>query len=354
MNSLQKSHLFSCIAQQIFAWLKMRCLNWIFILTNVKKLPELAFLQDLLAQAPGFVMIFLGEDYRFAFTNKEVEVMLGGMDVIGLSIKELAPEPLRKDIVGRLDSVWKTGKPFMARELPYRAFINNGPDFKIRYADFLHHPIRDKEGEIIGIYVQGTDVTERKHFHENLALLKQQSVSVVRDIVKMIERSVDEVLSRESDTVSAEMELQRRFDLLVEVQASFIDMQGLSKDIEETIRNALSLMVADISAISIKGDRVALSALYQPPLILLIQGLIHDAIDNNIELKNINIYWRVLDNNMLNIVWREQRLNSLHDTNGDIDNSLIYRLININPNNNLSTLQEDGVLEYNIDICLDV
>lgn len=346
--------MFSGIARQVFACLYMLLLNWIFILTHVKKLPELAFLQDLLEQAPGFVLIFLGEDYRFVFTNKEVDVMLGGMDVAGLSIKEVAPEPLRGDIIGRLDYVWKNGKPFMARDLPYRAFINNGPDFKIRYADFLHHPIRNKEGEIIGIYVQGTDVTERKHFHENLALLKQQSISVVRDIIKMIERSVDEVLSRENDTVSAEIELQRRFDLLVEVQASFIDMQGLSKDIDEIIANALSLMVADISAISIIGDRVGLNAIYQAPLILLLQGLIHDAIANNIALQNIKIHWRLLDGNILHIVWREDGLDPSQDFIRNIDNSLIYRLININSNNNFSTLQEDGAMEYNIDICLEV
>lgn len=329
-------------------------LNWIFILPHVQKLPELEFLRDLLMQAPGFVMIFLGPEYRFVFTNREVDVMLGGLDVTGLTMREVAPEPLQKDIIGRLDYVWKSGKPFMARDLPYRAFTNNSPDFEIRYADFLHHPIRDKNGEIIGIYVQGTDVTERKHFHENLALLKQQSISVVRDIIKMIDNSVNQALKNETDLKLAEEELQRRFTLLANIQSSFIDMRWQPQNINEVVENALSLMLVDISAIEIKGEAVALNAIYHAPFILLLQGLIYNAIENNIALKNIRIHWHLLENNMLNLVWREENLDPSIEQARNIDNSLIYRLINIDSNNNISTLHQDKASEYHINMCLDI
>lgn len=323
-------------------------------MTNVEKLPELEFLQDLLMQAPGFVMIFLGPEYRFVFTNKEVDVMLGGMDVTGLTIRQVAPEALQKDVIGRLDYVWNSGKPFMARDLPFRAFSNNSPDFRIRYADFLHHPIRNKGGEIIGIYVQGTDVTERKQFHENLAMLKQQSVSVVRDIIKMIDRSVDQVLRREDNLDIAEMELQRRFDLLANIQTSFMNIEAAPKNIDEVINNGLSLMLPNASQVVLHGDAIAINSIYQAPLILLVQGLVHDALENNISLENIKIRWALSNKNILNIIWREEAQNSSIEYVRNIDNTLIYRLININPNNNVSTLLEDKAMEYNINICLDI
>lgn len=324
------------------------------ILTNIEKLPELTFLQELLMQAPGFVMIFLGPEYRFVFTNKQMDLMLGGMDVTGLTIRQVAPEPLQKDVIGRLDTVWKTGKPFMVRDLPYRAFTKDSPDFDIRYADFLHHPIHNKAGEIIGIYVQGTDVTERKQFHENLALLKQQSVNVVRDIIKMIDRSVDQVLKNETDLKIAEAELQRRFVLLADIQSSFIDMQGQPKNIDEIVNNALSLMVADISAIKIKGEIIALNAIYHAPFILMLQGLIYNAIENNIALENIKIHWQLLENKILHFVWREETLDTSIEQARNIDNSLIYRLINIHSANNISTLHQDKASEYHINMCLDI
>lgn len=316
-------------------------------------LPELDFLTQVLSQAPGFVTVFLGREHRYAFMNKGMEVMLRGRNVIGQTIAETLPPVMRDEIVNRLDRVWHSGKPFMVKALPYRIYDKNMNDIIVRYGDFLHQPIKNHDGKVVGVYVQGVDVTDRKIAQENLAFLKHQSISLVRDIITMIKNSVDQVLETSKDLDSAYDDVQNRFDLLVKLQTSFLSNTNGNRSLHSIIRNAVSVMMPNAQAIEISGQPFELDLNYQSALVLLVQEMARNAIKHGIGPEKIHISWQRQDQNMLSIVWREKAVDMANYQLSNLDSSVVKRLMTLNQHNKVKSSTRPQSIEYVLDLCLE-
>ncbi|PLC48802.1 hypothetical protein CR159_15775 [Pollutimonas subterranea] len=60
----------------------------------------------------------------------------------------------------KLDHVFATGEPFIGRALPIQLQrLADGP-LEQCYIDLIYQPMRDPQGKIMGIFVQGHDVTD--------------------------------------------------------------------------------------------------------------------------------------------------------------------------------------------------
>lgn len=316
-------------------------------------LSELDFLRQVVAQAPGFVTVFLGREYRYAFMNRGMEVMLRGRNVIGQTVFEALPADLCHEITNRLDRVWKTGKPFMAKALAYRTYDKNKNDIIVRYGDFLHQPIKNHDGKMVGIYVQGIDVTDRKIAQENLAFLKHQSLSLMRDIIIMIENSVDHALETAGDLDSAYNDVQSRFDLLAELQASFLSNTNGNRSLHSIIRSAISLIMPNAQAIEISGQPIELDRNYQSALVLLMQDMARNAIKNGVAPEKIHISWKRNGQNKLNIAWQEKAIETDKCQLSSLDSSVVNRLMTLNQKNKIKSLRRSQNIEYVLDLCLE-
>lgn len=314
---------------------------------------ELDFLRQVVAQAPGFVTVFLGREYRYAFMNKGMEVMLRGRNVIGRTVFETLPPDLCHEITKRLDRVWQTGKPFMAKSLAYRTYNKNKNDIIVRYGDFLHQPIKNHDGKMLGIYVQGIDVTDRKVAQENLAFLKHQSVSLVRDIINMIENSVDHALETADNLDSAYNDVQRRFDLLAELQAGFLSNTNGNRSLHNIIRSAISLIMPNAQAIEISGQPIELDRNYQSALVLLVQDMARKAIKNGVTTEKIHISWKRNGPNRLNIAWQEKPIEIEKCQLSSLDSSVEKRLMTLNQKNKIKSSRRQQSIEYVLDLCLE-
>ncbi|MET0719820.1 MAG: PAS domain-containing protein, partial [Tardiphaga sp.] len=121
---------------------------------------EREHLRSLFNQAPGFVAVLMGPKHVFELANEAYYQLVGHREIIGKAVWEALPEVAGQGFEEFLDSVYKTGIPWTTRGMPIAVQREpNGPIVQ-RYVDLVYQPYRDAQGETIGIFAQGYDVTD--------------------------------------------------------------------------------------------------------------------------------------------------------------------------------------------------
>jgi len=111
-------------------------------------------------QAPVGITILRGPNHVAEMANEAYLKLVGKEEsaFVGKPLFDSLPEV--KGTVGELlDTVYSTGIPYHGNELPVP--INRSGDPEIFYFDFLYHPLKEENGEISGIIVTATEVTEK-------------------------------------------------------------------------------------------------------------------------------------------------------------------------------------------------
>ncbi len=121
---------------------------------------EHARLQAMFEQAPGFMALLTGPDHVFGSANAAYVQLVGGRDVVGRPLREALPEAVPQGFVEVLDRVYRSGAAHMATAHPTWLA---GADAvrRLHYLDYVYQPLRGEDGAVFGVFVQGSDVTER-------------------------------------------------------------------------------------------------------------------------------------------------------------------------------------------------
>jgi PAS domain S-box-containing protein len=117
-------------------------------------------LLQLFEQAPSFMAVLGGPDHVFEYINPQYAKLIAGRGVIGKSLAEGLPEVVEQGFVALLDRVYATGEPYNAYAAKVDLLQDDGA-IEERFLDFVYQPIRDAGGEVTGVFVEGSDVTER-------------------------------------------------------------------------------------------------------------------------------------------------------------------------------------------------
>lgn len=133
---------------------------------------EGARLRDMFKQAPGFMAVLGGPDHVFEIVNDSYLQLIGHrQDVIGKSVQEVLPELQGQGFFELLETVFKTGEPFVGRSMPVS--LQRKPDSVVekRFIDLVYQPLSDRSGAISGIFAEGYDVTDRVEGEQKQKLL---------------------------------------------------------------------------------------------------------------------------------------------------------------------------------------
>jgi signal transduction histidine kinase/ActR/RegA family two-component response regulator len=131
-------------------------------------------LRGLFAQAPGIMAVLRGPEHVFELTNQSYMQLVGHRQVVGKSVREALPEIVGQGFFELLDRVYTTGEPFVGHALPVRLQREPEGPLEERYIDFVYQPIRDENGHVNGIFVEGSDVTARKVVEDELRAANRQ------------------------------------------------------------------------------------------------------------------------------------------------------------------------------------
>ncbi|WP_313703229.1 ATP-binding protein [Massilia sp.] len=131
-------------------------------------------LMTLFEQAPGIIAVLRGPQHVFEIANKSYKEVVGRGNVVGKTAREVLPEVEGQGFFELLDEVYRTGKPFVGHALPLKLAREPGAPLEQRYLDFIYQPIRDPSGQVVGIFVEGSDVTLRKQIEDELRAANRQ------------------------------------------------------------------------------------------------------------------------------------------------------------------------------------
>ncbi len=134
---------------------------------------EAARMQDLFERATSFICLLRGPGHLFEMTNASYRRLIGGRDVIGLTLAEGLPELAGQGFIDLLDSVFSTGQPYVGTGTPVLLQTESEGELESRILDFVYQPVRAASGEVTGIFVEGVDVTEHVRATESLRIAQE-------------------------------------------------------------------------------------------------------------------------------------------------------------------------------------
>ena len=117
-------------------------------------------LNALFQQAPSFMAVLRGPEHVYELVNEAVLELMGERDYIGKPMREAVPELAGQGFFELLDGVFDSGQAFVGRGMPAR-LRRNGNRVEQRYLDFIYQPIVGADGQVQGVFVEGTDVTDQ-------------------------------------------------------------------------------------------------------------------------------------------------------------------------------------------------
>ncbi|MDO1582519.1 hybrid sensor histidine kinase/response regulator [Rhizobium oryzicola] len=121
---------------------------------------EREYLRGLFEQAPGFMAVLRGERHVFEIVNASYRKLVGRADLIGKTVREALPEIAGQGFYELLDNVYSSGNPYSAHGARVTLQHPDGGEAKEVFLDFIYQPLRDADGAVSGIFVQGNDVTQ--------------------------------------------------------------------------------------------------------------------------------------------------------------------------------------------------
>lgn len=135
---------------------------------------EREHMRNLFRQAPGFIGVTYGPQHTIDLANEAFYQLVGHRDIIGKPVLSGLPE-LNVQGYGRLlDQVYQTGKAFVGRQMKIVFQQQPGAPPSERYVDFVYQPITGIRNEIVGIFIQGHDVTEQKLAQNELEITSER------------------------------------------------------------------------------------------------------------------------------------------------------------------------------------
>ncbi|MDB5893114.1 MAG: hybrid sensor histidine kinase/response regulator [Rhodoferax sp.] len=116
---------------------------------------------ELFEQAPTFMAVLRGPEHRIELTNPGYAQLVGHREVLGKPVAEALPEMAAQGYVDHLDEVYRSGKAFTGSNARYVVQAAPGGEASERFIDFVFQPMKNANGEVTGIFLEGVDVTGR-------------------------------------------------------------------------------------------------------------------------------------------------------------------------------------------------
>jgi two-component system sensor kinase FixL len=130
--------------------------------------------------APGFIALTRGKEHRFAFANQAYESLIGRRAPVGKRAAEVLPELLEQGFIEILDQVYKSGRHYSSARMPFDLNCQPGRPAETRYVQFVYQPVRDEEGNVTGIFCEGSDITNMETTGAELEVAEAQLVHLSR------------------------------------------------------------------------------------------------------------------------------------------------------------------------------
>jgi two-component sensor histidine kinase len=230
-------------------------------------------LRQMFDQAPGFIALLTGPDQEFELVNAAYQRLVGERPLIGLPARQAVPDIYRA-YGAILERAYASGEAFIGTGLSV-IIEDEAGEPQQRFADFVFQPMTDAEGNVFGIFLEGSDVTERVRSEQAQQLLMRE----LQHRIKNTLATVRAIAARSARTTPDPQMFVRAFeDRLVALAASHeLLIQGgwQGADVRDLIER--ELRPYDVSRLSLNGESQQIPPHAAVPLSLAIHELATNA-----------------------------------------------------------------------------
>ncbi len=220
------------------------------VLARQRMVDDRQRLQNMFAQAPGFMAVLNGPDHRFELVNQSYLKLVGHRDPVGKTVREALPDVEGQGFIELLDQVYHSGEAVAGQAARIQLQANPQAAPEERFLDFVYQPLKDSTGATHGIFVEGYDVTERVRGEERLQVLMSEISHRLKNTLAVVQAVAAQTLRTARTLPEARVNLDARIVALARAQDVLRKESWHSASLCEVISVAIAAHVAP------DGDRV--------------------------------------------------------------------------------------------------
>ena len=130
-------------------------------------------------QAPCFIVMLRGPEHVFEVANAAYRQFIGRGVVVGMEAREALPDVVEQGFIDLLDHVVATREPNTGRGVPISFQVVPGGPVEQRFMDYIVQPLIDAGGAVDGLFIQGSDVTDRVRIDTDLRASERRYRQIV-------------------------------------------------------------------------------------------------------------------------------------------------------------------------------
>jgi signal transduction histidine kinase len=146
-------------------------------------------LQQILTEAPAAISVTEGPDHVVVMQNAISRDMSGGRSLVGHRVRDLFPELANSGIFEIQDDVFRSGTPFIGREMLVSYDRDGDGQPEAGYFNFVYQPLHDAKGEVYGILTHAVEVTDQVIARQQV----EQKAEELARLTQELERSNKEL-----------------------------------------------------------------------------------------------------------------------------------------------------------------
>lgn len=269
-------------------------------------LDESSNFRRLFQLAPGFFAVLTGPEHVFTFANDAYLRLVGDRALVGKPIREALPEVEEQGFIELLDGVYATGQRTGGKAIRVLLQEPGLAEPREAFVDFSYDAIRDRDGAITGVFVQGMDRTDAVKTEQRQKLLLGELNHRVKNTLASVQSIVSQTLRRAPDPQTARRDVESRLAALSMAHNLLSAQEWTNTDLKEVISQEVA--VFDFERVSVDGPSFLLSPKASISLAMVIHELATNAAKYgslSSEAGRVDIGWTLTPEDILTLTWRE-------------------------------------------------
>jgi two-component sensor histidine kinase len=217
------------------------------------------------------------------------------------------PEIVGQGFIDLLDRVYREGYVHQAESARLMLMRKLGQEPEETFLDFSYHPIRDAEGNITGVFVQGMDRTEAVKAEHRQRLLIDELNHRVNNTLATVQSIASQTLRSTADAVTARDAFQARITALSKAHSMLSDRQWHDTEIGRLVCQELSAY--GDSQVSYAGPTLMVNSKSTIAIALLLHELATNAVRHgslSMPEGRLLVSWQEDAEDNLVLIWQEQ------------------------------------------------
>lgn len=268
-------------------------------------LAESAEFRRMFEQAPGFIAVLSGPDHVFTFANDAYVRLVGGRDVVGKTVEIALPEISGQGFVDMLDHVYSTGETCGGEGTRVVLQTRDG-ELQERFLDFSYDAVRDLEGQVTGVFVQGMDRTEAVRTLRHQRFLLDELNHRVKNTLATVQSIARQTLRTAPDLKIANEDLEGRIIALSKAHNLLSRTAWDSTTMADLVDHEFAHV--DRSRLAASGPGVLLNPKASIAIVMVLHELSTNAAKYgtlSVDAGRLDLAWHVESDGDLVIDWHE-------------------------------------------------